>query len=150
MVDGLDVNFSARQNALLEVLGSIGDPQERLSWAMNQAGRETAVGPEPEWRTADWLVRGCAARLWLKSEFREGRCMFRADSDSALLKAMSTLLCQLYSGLPPADVVAGEPEFLERSGLLHQLTENRQRTVHRMRQVIREFASGCIEADARA
>ncbi len=141
---GLAGNFTTRQAALLALLGRMADPQERLSWVLHRARPEPSGGREPDWRTADCQVRGCAARIWVKADLCDGCCVFRSDSDSALLKAMAALLCELYSGLPPTEILAGEPGFLERSGLLHQLTENRQRTVRRVREVIREFAAGCV------
>ncbi len=144
-MQGIAGEFAARQAALLDLLGRMADPQERLGWVLHRAGPEPSGGAKPDWRTADCQVRGCAARLWVKADLCDGRCVFRADSDSALLKAMARLLCEVYTGLPPTEVVAWEPEFLERSGLLQQLTENRQRTVRRVREVIRGFALGCLE-----
>ena len=130
--------FAARHAALMAALGRLRDPQERLSWVVEQARNRPAF--PAAWRTDDRLVKGCAARLWFRAELEADRCRFACDSDSAILQAMAGLLCGLYDRLAPAEVAAHEPVFLEAAGLLSQLTENRRRTVQRVREVIREFA----------
>lgn len=131
-------SFASRESALRSHLEVLRDPQERLAWVVEQA-RHRPPFP-PDWRTEEHRVPGCAARLWLVPRQVEGHCRFAGDSDSAILKAMTGLICDLYDGLPPADVARAEPEFLARTGLESLLTENRRRTVRRVIEVIREFA----------
>ncbi len=130
--------FAMRQEAVVRVLCGLRDPQERLAWVVERArGR---AGFPAERRTEDRLVKGCAARLWMDAEVRDGRCWFRCDSDSAILKAAAGLMCELYDGLPAGEVVSGEPEFWVATGLAGQFTENRRATIRRVRGVIRDFA----------
>lgn len=134
-----EASFAAREARLRAELGAVPDPQQRLAWVVDRARR---VPPLPaEWRTNDRLVPGCAARLWMVARREGALCRFAADSDSAILKAMALLLCELYDGLPPEDVRGGEPGFLADCGLLAQLTENRRRTVARVREFIRDAAA---------
>ncbi len=135
-----DIPFAERLAALRKALGGMRDPQERLAWVVDQARRRPPFPPDQ--RTEDRLVKGCAARLWLVAELQSdsGRCRFACDSDSAILKAAAGMLADLYDGLPPDDVWSGEPVFLVETGLLGQLTENRRRTILRVREAIREFA----------
>lgn len=140
--------FAPRHDQLLEALCALRDPQQRLAWVIDRARRRD---PFPsEWRTPERLVPGCAARLWLQAWTERADsvvvCRFAVDSDSAILKAFAALLCDLYDRLPATAVVSGEPEVLERAGLLVQLTENRQRTVRRVRAVIRDFAATAAAA----
>jgi sulfur transfer protein SufE len=132
-------NFASRQDGLVATLQALPDPQQRLSWVVEQARRGPPV--PAHLRTAERLVPGCAARLWLSAELDRGNCHFACDSDSAILKAIATVLCTLYSGLAPAEVESGEPDFLRSTGLLSQFTENRQKTIARVRTAIREFAA---------
>lgn len=130
--------FAEREARLRSELEALPDPQQRLSWVVDRARRRAALAADL--RTPARLVPGCAARLWLVAEAETGCCRFAADSDLAILKAMAGLLCELYDGLPPSEVLAGEPEVFAATGLLGQLTENRRRTVARVREAIRDFA----------
>ncbi len=148
--------FTERHRLLRETLRQRRDAQERLSWVVEQARHRP---PFPaEWRTDAHIVPGCAARLWLaarrdgegkgEGEDQDRRCRFACDSDSAILKAAAGLLCDLYDGLTAAEIVAEEPTFFADAGLLHQFTENRQRTIHKVRAAIREFATAAAAAPA--
>jgi cysteine desulfuration protein SufE len=137
---GLERGFEARHNELRTTLGGLRDPQERLAWVVERSRSRPSMPTEA--RTDARLVPGCAARLWLMAEVQHGRCRFACDSDSAILKAAAGLLCELYDGLPPDAVEHGEPTALADCGLMSQLTENRRRTILRVREAIRAFAAG--------
>ena len=130
--------FAERHAELRRVLGGLRDPQERLAWVVERS--RNRIGIPLEDRTDARLVPGCAARLWLVAELLEDRCRFACESDSAILKAAAGLLCDLYSGLTPEEVRTCEPTVFTESGLMSQFTENRRRTVQRVREAIREFA----------
>ena len=60
------------------------------------------------------------------------------------LKAVGGLLCEFYSGYAPEEIAATEPGVLNQLCLLHQLAENRQRTIHRMEEKIHRFAQAAV------
>ncbi len=135
--------FGDRHSGLLEALRGIADPQARLSWVIDQSGRRGGV--DPVVRSESNEIKGCASRLWLDAAFERGRCRFRSDSESAILKAMTGLLCELYDGLSPHEVMVGESGFLERTGLLDSLTENRRRSLGKVRAAMRAFAAERVD-----
>jgi len=137
-MSGTPHTFAERHAMLESALLAMRDPQERLAWVVERA--RARPGFPPECRVDSHRVPGCAARLWLLATTENGRCRFACDSDSAMLKAMAGLLTDLYDGLPREEVVTCEPAFLGRTGLLGQLTENRRRTVLRVREAMRDHA----------
>ena len=126
-----------QQQRLAELL-QIGDPQQRLARVMHAAPKFPAI--EPELRIEANRVEGCLVRIWFVPEFRHGKCFFRCDSDAVSLKAVGGLLCELYSGHTPEEISATQFGFLKHLGLLHQLAENRRRTIVRIEEKIRHFA----------
>ena len=127
-----------KQHQRLAELLQIGDPQQRLSRVMHAAPKLPAL--EPELRLEANRVEGCLVRIWFVPEFRDGKCFFRCDSDAVSLKAVGGLLCELYSGHSPEEIVATQAGVLKHLGILHQLAENRRRTVCRIEEKIRHFA----------
>ena len=117
---------------------------ERLSWLVAQARRRPAL-PE-ELRTDAHRVPGCLAKVWLVSEFREGRCWFRADSDSMVVKGIAGLLCELYDGELSADILAHDPGFLTALGITQHATPNRRNALAKVWQAMRAFAEQHVEA----
>ena len=129
----------AQKDLIAEYL-LIEDPQERFSAIVDRA-RSATPFPE-ELRNDVNLVRGCTSRVWLTGEVRDGLCQFRADSESAILKGVIHLLIDLYSGHPPAEVIATEPEFLRTLRILDQLTLTRRNGLRQVRARMVEIARG--------
>jgi len=127
-----------KQQQRLSELLQIGDPQQRLARVVQDAGKLRPL--EPEFRIEAYRVEGCLVRVWLVPELRGGKCFFRCDSDAVSLKAVGGLLCELYSGHAPEEISMTNLGFLKHLGILHQLAENRRRTVARIEEKIRHFA----------
>ena len=126
------------QQQRIAPLLEINDPQRRLARLVEEARRHPPL--EDALRTEVHRVEGCLVRVWFVPDFRAGQCSFRCDSDAASLKAVGGLLCELYSGAAPREIVSTNVGVLQPLGLLHQLAESRQRTIARIEEKIREFA----------
>jgi cysteine desulfuration protein SufE len=131
-----------KREHLLATLGAIKIPQERFAHVV-QAGRERSL--DAEFKTDAFRVEGCLAKLWFVPEFRDGKCLFRADSDSAIVKGIAVMLCDFYSGHAPAEILAVNPAFLETVGITQHLTQNRRNSLSKIWERIQAFASAHIE-----
>lgn len=127
-----------KQDALAAELARFKTPQDRLGH-MIRVGR-AAPGLEESFKTPESKLEGCLSNLWLRSEFRDGRCYFGADSDSAIVKGLATVICEVFSGLEPAEIVSGDLAPLRQAGLWQQLTPNRRTGLSRLVDNIHEFA----------
>lgn len=135
-----------KEQQLLSVLLAVRNPQQRLATVVEQA--RTRAPLDSSLRTEAHRVPGCLVRTWFVAELRGGRCHFRCDSDAAMLKAVIGLLCDLYSGFTPEELLSATPDFLQKVGVIHQLADNRQRTVLRVAAQIVEFARAQLAVPA--
>jgi cysteine desulfuration protein SufE len=133
------MTLEQEQQKLIGTLAERKDPQERLAWLVEEARRRPMM--PASLRIDENRVEGCLARLWLVSEFREGRCYYQSESDSLIVKAIAGLLCELYSGHTPAEIVAHPPAFLTPLGITQHLTPNRRNGLSKMWTAIRQFAA---------
>jgi cysteine desulfuration protein SufE len=127
-----------KQEALTADLARFKTPQDRLSHVI-RIGR-AAPGLEDEFKKPEAKLEGCLSNLWLRSEFQEGRCYFRADSDSAIVKGLATVICDFFSELPPQEILRADLAPLREAGLWQQLTPNRRTGLSRLVDNIHEFA----------
>ncbi len=132
------VSLAEKQHQLVADYAIIDDPQERLAAVVDQARRRPPL-PESD-RTEVNRVKGCVSLAWVAGEAREGRCYFRSDADSPLVRGLLVLLCDFYSGAPAAEVVATEPALLEQLGLDRNLSPTRLNGLRSVRARIRDFA----------
>jgi cysteine desulfuration protein SufE len=132
------VTIGEKQEQLAKVFGALPTAQDRLAYVVG-CGR--AAPPLDEALKMDaFRVPGCLAKVWFVPEFTDGRCQFKADSDSAVVKGIAVLLCDFYSGQTPEEIAHTEPAFLEKFGITQHLTPNRRNGLAKIRSSIEEFA----------
>jgi len=134
------VSLAETQQQLIDDYLLIENSQERFSALVDRARAHPGV-PESEHCDAN-LVPGCVSRVWLVGEVENGVCRFRADAESSILRGIVSLLANLYSGHPPEEVLATEPEFLERLHLLDHLSPTRRKGLRHVRTRMKEIAEG--------
>ena len=132
------VTLNEKERQLAAELVPLPDASARLAWLIERA-RQRPMLPA-ELRLDRYLVEGCLSKLWFVTEFRDGRCWFRSESDSLVVKSVAGLLCDFYNGHPPAEIVKHPPVFLSSVGIPHYLTPNRRGTMGRVWEKIRAFA----------
>ncbi len=132
------VTLAEKQRQLVTDYSIIDDAQERLAAVVDHARRQPPLAAAE--RIEANRVKGCVSLAWVVGETRAGRCYFRGDADSPLVRGLLLLLCGFYSGAAPADVAATEPTLLEELGLARNLSPTRLNGLRSVRAKIREFA----------
>ncbi len=83
----------------------LGDWEERYRYVID-LGRDLAPLTDAERSDAN-KVRGCASQVWLVTEPQgDGTLRFRGDSDAHIVRGLIAILLRLYSGHPPAEILA--------------------------------------------
>jgi cysteine desulfuration protein SufE len=135
------------RDALCAELRALRDAQERLNFLVARARQRPGLAASD--KTEAHRVEGCLAKLWIVPRFTDARCFFAVDSDSLIVKAIAGLLCEFYSGHPPAEVLSIEPSFLGPLGINQHLTPNRRNALAKVWEIIRGFAGEQLRRDER-
>jgi cysteine desulfuration protein SufE len=118
------------------------DPHERLGAIVDRAKK---IPPLPEGdRTETNRVHGCVSIVWLVGECREGRCYFRSDAASPVVRGLLAFLCEFFSGATAAEIAASDAEPLDALAISRQLTPTRRNGLEAARNAIREYAKTCL------
>lgn len=123
---------------LIARLRAVKSPQDRLAQVIQIARAAPVLGEE--FKTDAYKLEGCLSNLWLVCEMREGRCFFRADSDSAVVKGLAVIVCVLHDGLAPEEVERVNADVLRETGVWQQLTPNRRTGISKLVERIHAFA----------
>ena len=132
------MTLEEKQNQLIARLRMIEDAHERLA-ALTARGKKWPA-PAAEERIDAHRVPGCVSRVWLIGDVIDGRCHWRMDAESPLVKGLVALLCELTDGVSPAEVATFEPEILGALGLDRQLSPTRLNGLTAVAQTMRAFA----------
>ncbi|MBJ7409200.1 MAG: SufE family protein [Phenylobacterium sp.] len=118
----------------------LGDWEERYRYVI-ELGKDLASLSDSE-RTEANKVRGCASQVWLVTEPQaDGTLGFRGDSDAHIVRGLIAIVLRLYSGQPPADILAFDAKAaFEQLGLSGALSSQRSNGLASMVARIRRDA----------
>lgn len=135
--------MSARERAdeLIETMNILPDAQERflqvISW-----GKKSAGLPE-ELKREEFRIEGCQSMLWLVPEWKDGKCLFRCDSDAFITKGVAAIMCHVYSGATPQEIIDLPIDFMAQAGVTQHLSPNRSNGLSQLGKRIHSFAQNC-------
>lgn len=95
---------------------------------------------DQEQKTEANLIKGCQSRVWLSSEFRDGRIWFAADSDAIITKGIISLLVRVFNGRTPQEILSSDFSFVEKIGLKDNLSPTRANGLVSMIKQIKNYA----------
>ncbi len=91
-------------------------------------------------KTDSQLIKGCQSRVWLETEYRDGKLYFTADSDAIITKGIISLLIRVYDGRTPDEILASDDNFIREIGLMENLSPTRANGLVSMLERIRTEA----------
>ena len=124
--------------AIGEELEVFDDWMDRYQFII-ELGRKLPPFP-PAWADDAHRVPGCQSKVWMEAAMQGGVLRLAGASDAAIVSGLVALLLRVYSGRPPAEVVATDPAFLRDLGLMEALSTNRGNGIAAMARAIREAA----------
>ncbi len=131
-----------RQSRLAQELLRLEDPHERLSYVQDRIRRKPPFSEEL--RTENNRIKGCLTKVWLHSNLLDGRCVFEVDSESAMVRALASLVAELFSGATPQEALNFRSTILEHSRLEAKITPTRRQGLAHLETAILAFASSCL------
>lgn len=127
-----------KQNRIIRQFELLGDWQERYKYIIKLGQKLPPL--EEEHKTDDNLVRGCQSQVWLKTDLKENRIQFHADSDAAITKGLVALLVNVYSDEAPDEILNEEPVFIKKIGMEKHLSPTRSNGLASMVRQMKIYA----------
>ncbi len=98
-----------------------------------------------EYMQDQYLIKGCQSKVWIHAEYRNGKIIYFADSDSVVIKGIIALLIGVFSDQHPQDILDSDVEFMDEIGLKNYLSPTRSNglthMVSQMKQYAKEYLS---------
>jgi len=100
---------------------------------------------DKQFKTEDYLVRGCQSKVWLYCEYKDNKLYFYADSDALITKGIVSLIVRAYSGFSPLKITEMNNDFIDKIGLTNHLSMNRANGLVSMIQKIKTYGKKYIK-----
>ena len=126
------------QDEIIEEFSGFDDWMDKYQLLIDMGSGQEPL-PE-EYKTEQNLIDGCQSRVWLQADYREGRVVFRAESDALIVKGIVDLLVRVLSGHTPQEILASDLYFIDRIGLKEHLSPTRSNGLVAMLKQMKMYA----------
>ena len=126
------------QNSIVEEFSVFDDWMDKYNVLIDY-GKDLKM-IDPRFKTKDFLIEGCQSKVWLHPEFSDGKITFSADSDAIITRGIVALLIRVFSGRSPEEIIAADLFFIDRIGLLQNLSPTRSNGLLSMIRQIKLYA----------
>lgn len=97
-------------------------------------------GFSEEKRIDDNKVKGCQSSVWLVTDEENGNIIFKADSDSTIVKGLIALLVRVLNGRTPDEIINAKLDFIAKTGLQQHLAQTRANGLAAMIKQMKMYA----------
>jgi cysteine desulfuration protein SufE len=108
-----------------------------------ELGKELPLISEDK-KTEDRLIEGCQSRVWLDTEFVDGKMSFSADSDAIITKGIIGLLIRVLNHEDAKTIATADLRFIKEIGLQEHLSPTRANGLASMVQKMKMSALRAI------
>ncbi|WP_454947074.1 SufE family protein [Capnocytophaga leadbetteri] len=132
------MTIEAIQSEIIEEFSLFEDWMQRYEY-MIELGKSLPLIAE-QYKTDDYLIKGCQSQVWLHADYQEGKIFFTADSDAIITKGIVALLVRVYSGHTSEEILAAKTDFIDQIGLKEHLSPTRANGLVSMLEQMKRYA----------
>ncbi len=130
-------DIKKQQDKIIEKISALNEWTDMYQYLIS-LGRQLKM--PPEMKKDENLISGCQSKLWLASEFRDGRMHYYADSDALITRGILVLILRVLNDRKPEDIVNADLYFIEKTGLSEHLSPVRSNGLSQVLVHIKERA----------
>lgn len=95
---------------------------------------------DEKYKTPNNIIEGCQSRVWLQTDYKDGKLYFSAESDAVIVKGLLAMVLKVFSGRTPDEINEANLHFLEDIGLTEHLSPTRSNGLLAVIKQIRFYA----------
>lgn len=126
------------QQELVEEFEMFDNWMDRYQYIIDM-GKQLPDFPEA-CKTDDFKIQGCQSNVWMRHEEEDGKLIFKATSDAAIVSGLIAVLLRIYSERSAEEINHTEPHFMKDLGLDKHLSPTRSNGLHAMLERIYQVA----------
>ena len=132
------MTINEAQDEIIDEFEMFDDWMEKYEYII-QLGKDLPLIDE-QYRKDENLIKGCQSRVWLHSEYRDGKIFFTADSDALITKGLVSMVIRVLSGHAPKEIADADLYFVDKIGLRSHLSPTRSNGLLSMLKQMKMYA----------
>jgi cysteine desulfuration protein SufE len=95
---------------------------------------------DEEYKKDENKVRGCQSTVWLVADYKDGKVIYKAESDAVIVKGLISMLIRVLSDQAPDDIVNERLDFIRDIGMMTHLAQTRSNGLLAMVKQMKNYA----------
>ncbi|MBD0351641.1 MAG: SufE family protein [Flavisolibacter sp.] len=95
---------------------------------------------EQQYKLDENKVRGCQSTVWLVADYKDGRVLYKAESNSTIVNGLIALLIRVLSGQTADAIVNARLDFIKEIGMMSHLAQTRSNGLLAMVKQMKNYA----------
>ena len=132
------MTINEAQDEIIDEFEMFNDWMEKYEYII-QLGKDLSLIDE-QYSKDENLIKGCQSRVWLHSEYKDGKIFFTADSDALITKGLVSMVIRVLSGHGPKEIADADLYFVDKIGLRSHLSPTRSNGLLSMLKQMKMYA----------
>lgn len=95
---------------------------------------------EEKYKTPENIIKGCQSRVWLQTDYEDGKLHFKAESDALIVKGLLALVLRVFNNRTYDEILSSDLRFMKEIGLTDHLSPTRSNGLLSVIKQIRFYA----------
>jgi len=95
---------------------------------------------EDKYKIDENKVRGCQSTVYLVADHKDDKIVYKADSDSMIVKGLISMLIRVLSNQSPDDIINARLDFINKIGMMSHLAQTRSNGLLSMVKQMKNYA----------
>jgi cysteine desulfuration protein SufE len=80
---------------------------------------------DDEYKKDENKIKGCQSTVWMVSQIKDGKVIYKAESDAVIVKGLVSMLIRVLSNHTPKEIIDAKLEFIDKIGMKQHLAQTR-------------------------
>ena len=134
--------MEAKIKAYQEDLDLFEDELEKYEYIVSLGKSQPPI--DPVFQIDKYEIKGCQSTVWIVPSFKDGKLFFQSDSNTVIVKGLAAMVCAVFSGESPDEILRFDTARLEALGLEEIISPLRRNGVSSMVATIRHYAKESV------
>lgn len=132
------MTIKEKQEIIIKEFEQLNDWEEKYTRIIELGRKMPPL--DDAFKTEKYKLNGCQSQVWINAKLEDGKIIFEADSDAAIVKGLIALLVNIYSNQTPDEILSNPPEFVKKIGIDNHLSPTRKNGLGAMMKQIQMYA----------
>ncbi|MBT32931.1 SufE family protein [Chondrinema litorale] len=127
------------QEEIIDEFSILGGDRESTIFYIMELG-EKLPELEESAKVEENIIKGCQSKVWLVTEYQDGKVVFNADSNTAITKGLISLLIRVLNEKTPDEIINTELFFIDKIGMRQLVGSQRSNGLTAMIKQMKMYA----------